>query len=528
MIREVITERRGPLSTPNTITERRGRLSARLCRVVRLSTLFSFLGCLLLMAAAGPAFSAPKSREITSVDSIRRFMEKGQGLFVAGQYVKAAEVFEAGYELHPYSAFLFNAGVAYEKAERLEDALLRFKKYAEVDPNAPDRAEVQKRIVKIEQAIADRNQAEKSGKKAKVQAVSAEESATKSLVVIETEPPGATVHFFRRVSGDAPYHQGGDNPGYKLIQSATTPVDASLDVGHYHIVVDRFGDFNASESDLDVVSGHVHQLKLNLSQGAFMAYLRVSATPKQTQVYLDDANREKTPWGKVPHGELVQTGSHAVLITAPGYVPVTKNITLTEGQKEAISVDLVRVEYGTIRIDSNAPEIHVSVDGRSIGTWIKGKPPLEIEQLKAGSHQVSVTSPGRKPLLGAVIVPKGQVQLVRAHMVVTPPRGAAWTQAIIGGVLLGGGIYLGLESNRLYDELKSDRHAGILVRDDSRATRGKVYAIGADVAFLGSAVLGGLSTYNFLKDPLPPSRLEMGQIREFTEQPKSLTPGGTP
>jgi len=113
-------------------------------------------------------------------------------------------------------------------------------------------------------------------------------------------------------------------------------------------------------------------------------------------------------------------------------------------------------------------------------------------------------------------------------MVVTPPRGAAWTQAIISGVLLGGGIYLGLESNRLYDELKTDRNAAILVRDDSRGTRGKVYSIGADIAFLGSGVLGGLATYNFLKDPLPPSRFDIGKLREFDSQPKTPAAGGAP
>jgi hypothetical protein len=113
-------------------------------------------------------------------------------------------------------------------------------------------------------------------------------------------------------------------------------------------------------------------------------------------------------------------------------------------------------------------------------------------------------------------------------MVVTPPRGAAWTQAIISGVLLGGGIYLGLESNRLYDDLKSDRNAGILVRDDSRGTKGKVYSIGADIAFLGSAVLGGFATYNFVKDPLPPSRFEMGKVREFEAALKTSVEGGKP
>ena len=440
----------------------------------------------LWVISTGPAFAAPKPGEVTSVDSIRRFMEKGQALFVAGQYAKSAEVFEAGYELHPYSAFLFNAGVAYEKADRLEDALSRFKKYAEVDPNAPDRADVQKRIARIEKEIADRGQAERSGKKAKVQTVSIEESLTKSLVVVETEPPGAMVHFYRQVSGDAPFQPAADNPGYQLVFSATAPANASLDVGKYHIVVDQLGDFNASDSDLEVVSGRVHQLKLNLSQGAFMAYLRVSASPKYAQVYLDDPNREKAAWGTVPHGELVQTGQHVVAITAPGYVPVTRNISLAEGQKENITVDLVRVEYGTLRIDSNAPLIHVVVDGRAIGTWTSGKPAIEVSGLQAGSHQVSVTAPNRKPLSGTVIVPRGQVRLLRAHMVVTPPRGAAWAQAIIGGVLLGGGIYLGIESNRLYDELKDDRNAGILVRDDSRGSQGKIYLNWGGYCILGN------------------------------------------
>jgi hypothetical protein len=480
------------------------------------------------LTPAGLAVAAPKNREITSVDSIRRFMEKGQALFVAGQYVKSAEVFEAGYELHPYSAFLFNAGVAFEKADRLDDALSRFKKYTEVDASAADHNDVVKRIAKLEQAIAERAAAEKSGKKAKAATVSEEESATKSLVVVETEPAGATVHFYRHVAGDAAYQSGAENPDYKLVQTGTAPISASLDVGRYHVAVDKFGDYNASESDLEVVSGHVHQVKLNLSQGAFMAYLRVSVSPKHAQVFLDDPKGEKDPWGTGQHGELIQTGQHTLLITAPGYEPSTRGLSLAQGQKENISVDLVRVGYGMLRIDSNAPEVNVIVDGRLIGTWAKGKPALLVENLSAGSHQVSVTAPGRKPLSGSVSVPKGQVQPVHADMVVTPPRGAAWTQAIISGVLLGGGVYFGLESNRLYDELRSDRNAGILVSGDSRGTRGKVYSIGADVAFLGAAVLGGLATYNFVKDPLPPSRFELGKRREFEPEPKRAPEGGKP
>jgi tetratricopeptide (TPR) repeat protein len=496
-------------------------------RAVRLLLGFALLLSALLVARGAYAAPAHKPREVTSVDAIRHFMEKGQALFVAGRYANAAEVFESGYELHHYSAFKFNAAVALEKAERFEDAVQRFKEYLDVDASAPDRAEVKKRIERLEQTIAARKAAEKSGRKSSVNEASPEDNSTKSLVVVETEPPGATVHFFRQLAEDAKFTEDPENLGFKLIQTATSRADASLDVGKYHIVVDKFGNFNPSEADLDVLPGHVHQLKLNLSQGAFMAYLRVAPNPKHALVYVDDPKRQKAPWAKGTHGELVRTGAHQLLVVAPGYQQYVRELKLTEGQKEDVSVNLERVDYGAIRIDSNAPQIHVLVDGRPVGDWAKGSHPLEIENLRFGVHQLTVTAPGRKTVKDTVVVPKGQVQVVHAHMVVTPPRGAAWTQAIISGVLLGGGVYLGLESNRIYNEMESDRSSGILARGDDRETRGKWFSVGADVAFLGSAVLGGLATYNFIRDPLPPSQLQLGRIREFDTR-ASATAGRAP
>ena len=470
----------------------------------------------LLSATTSLAGAAAKPREVTSVDSIRYFMEKGQSLFVAARYANAAEVFEAGFELHHYSAFKFNAAVALEKAVRFEEAAQRFKEYMEVDASAPDSAEVQKRIERLEQLIAARK---KSGKPSSLSAVNPQEDATKSLVVVETEPQGATVHFFQQLADDAQFAAGDEHPGFKLLQTAESTAEVSLDVGKYHVVVDRFGNFNPSEADLEVLPGHVHQLKLNLSQGAFMAYLRVEPNPKYALTYVDDPKREKAAWAKGTHGELIPTGLHQLLVVAPGFQQYARELNLTEGQKEDIGVKLERVEYGVLRFDSNAPIIHVTVDGRPVGDWSNGNRALDVEDLRAGPHQVSVTALGRKPVHDTVIVPKGQVQPVHAHMVVTPPRGAAWTQAIISGVLLGTGAYLGLESNRLYSELHNDRLAGILVSGDSRESRGKWFSVGADIAFLGGAGLGGLAAYNFVRDPLPPSQLQLGKLREFASKP---------
>jgi tetratricopeptide (TPR) repeat protein len=488
----------------------------------RVGLLLSALAC----ASAVSTGSVAKPREVTSVDAIRHFMEKGQALFVAGRYANAAEVFDSGFELHHYSAFKFNAAVALEKAERLEDAIAHFKEYLDIDASAPDRTDVQKRIERLEQLLAARKQAEKTGKKTTATTAAPEDAATKSLVIVETEPPGATVHFFQQLSDGAKFQEGSDHPGFKLIQSASSRADASLDVGKYHIVVDRFGNFNPSEADLEVLAGHVHQLKLNLSQGAFMAYLRVVPEPKHALVYIDDPKREKAPWSKGTHGELVATGAHRVVVIAPGYQHFSRELKLTEGEKQELTAKLERVEYGTIRLDSNAPQAHVVLDGRATGDWVKGHKALDIENLPAGPHQIAITAPGRKPLRGTVIVPRGQVQLVHAHLVVTPPRGAAWTQAIISGVMLGGGVYLGLESNRIYSELDADRSSGILTRGDDRASRGKWFSIGADAAFLGSAVLAGLATYNFVRDPLPPSELQLGKVRDFEAAPREQ--GSTP
>lgn len=489
------------------------------------------LGLLLVASLAwlvrpGHAEAAPTKTTVTNVDSIRHFMEKGQGLFLAGQHLRAAEVFDAGYELHPYSAFLFNAGVALEKAGKLEDAIAHFKRYLEIDPKAPDRADVMTRIARVEKAIEDLSRAATTVDKPKANEENLPEEATKSLVVLETEPAGAPYKIYRRMLGDSEYVVDASNPDWKNVLEGESPANASLDVGHYHVITEPFADNNRGQTTFDVLSGHVLQVKVTLSQGQFMAHLRVTSNVPKASVYLDDEAQAKAPWGKAPFADFVPAGDHVLVVAATGYEPVKRTLRLDRAAQEDLRVDLKRLGYGKLRVSSNVDGATLTLDGKPAGECVEGKPPLEISDLAAGKHFLRVTAKGRKPLESEITIPAGQALPVTAHLVVTPPRGAAYTQAIIGGVLLGGGIYLGLESNRLYDELSRDRKNGSLANGDSRELGGKVYAIGADVAFLSSAVLGGLATYNFLHDPLPPSRLVVGKAVEFDapNRPKRVAP----
>ncbi|MGC4067795.1 MAG: PEGA domain-containing protein [Polyangiaceae bacterium] len=401
-------------------------------RLVGLLVLFT----LLWQTDSAVAYAADgKKSTVTNVDSIRRFMEKGQALFLGGQHLRAAEVFDAGFDLHPYSAFLFNAGVALEKAGKLDEAVEHFKKYLEVDPKAPDKAEVEKRIERVLQAIEEQKRAPKAAPP-----TPAVEEATKSLVIIETEPSLAPLRVFRRMIGNATFNPEGSNPEWVRVVDGISPMNASLDVGSYHVVVDEFDDNNRGDADFEVLAGHVLQVQVNLSQGQFMAHLRISSNVERARVYLDDPKLAKAPWGKTPFGDFLPAGDHVLVVAATGYETVTRKLSLARAEQQELRIELKRKSVGSLRISSNVDDTAVAVDGKLVGRIADGKPPLEITDLAAGKHSLRLTARGRKPLEAEVEVPKGQALPVAAHLVVVPPRGAAWTQAILSGVVLGGGI----------------------------------------------------------------------------------------
>ncbi|HEX3853214.1 MAG TPA: PEGA domain-containing protein [Polyangiaceae bacterium] len=470
------------------------------------------------------------------LEGIRAQMEKGQGLYVAGNYSGAAEVFEAGYTTYPYSAFLFNAGVCYQKQNDVDRALAKFKEYLKADPNAPDADKVNARIATLEAAraaaLAAAPQTTDAGlsadggvapapKPAVILPSGDDQNAMKSLVVIETEPDGAPLRIYRRLDANAaPFKIGVTNTGWKEVVVTHAPANLTLDVGHYHVVVEKFRDFNASEADMAVSPGHVHQLKANLSQGQFMAFLRVSANVIGAHAWIDDKKKEHQEWGETPHGELVPGGKHVVLVEAPGFEPFLSSVELEHGEQKELEVRMVRVGYGVLRIDSSAPTVAVSIDEKPKGIWRSGEEPLDARS-DSGSHKVTITSDGRKTFEGMIVVPRGQILPLHVKMIPKYPRGPAWTQAVIGAAFLGGAIFAGVESNKLHDQLQADRDNGALESSDSRATEGRWFAIGADAGFAIAGVMGGLATYNFIKDPLPESSVKPGKLLEFDDPLKA-------
>lgn len=502
-------------------------VSARLARLLSGLT----LGVLLFLSFAAPAQSGAPLRSET-LKAIRTQMEKGQGLFLAKDYEGAAKIFEQGYSQHSYPAFLFNSGVCLERLRRYSEAADKLDEYLRVDPDAPDAPNVRERIEKLRAAATSAvpsgdggvdgdGGAEAGEGGAAVDAAPPPPAAlppapadTKSLIIIETEPEGAPVRLFQKTSPTAAkFRPNAVPPGWKEVLTKRAPASVSLDEGDYHLVVEKFRDFNTTDTEVRIESGRVFHFRANLSQGKFMGFLRVSANVEGAQIYVDDPKKQRPPWGRTPSAELVSRGKHQLLVVAPGFEPLAKTVVVEQAQQVDIQVSLVRERFGSIRIDANTPEARIEVEGRPIGIWRAGQAPME-HRLLAGRRKVVVRADGHKTFDGFVEVPRGQVLPVHAELIPTPSRGAAWTQAIVGAVFLGAGTYLGLESNSLHDELEEDRIAGTLERDDERINRGRLFAIGADVGFVIGGVLAGLATYNFIKDPLPESGLSLDPVLE--------------
>jgi tetratricopeptide (TPR) repeat protein len=111
------------------------------------------VGVGLYALGATPSTAVAQTRSASQkLEAIRQLMEKGQGLYIAGNYQGAAELFEGGFQQYPYSAFLFNAGICYQKLNEADRALGKFRDYLKIDPGAPDAEKVRQRIALLEVA----------------------------------------------------------------------------------------------------------------------------------------------------------------------------------------------------------------------------------------------------------------------------------------------------------------------------------------------------------------------------------------
>jgi tetratricopeptide (TPR) repeat protein len=83
----------------------------------------------------------------------RKRYKRGQELYSQGRYLDAAKEFEAGYQVAPRPLFLLNIGHAYRRAGELSRAKTAYETLLRLQPDLPQRSEVEQYIRTIDDAL---------------------------------------------------------------------------------------------------------------------------------------------------------------------------------------------------------------------------------------------------------------------------------------------------------------------------------------------------------------------------------------
>ena len=160
---------------------------------------------LLLVACLSSIFLMGRSTLVEAQDAglqqAKQDFDDGQNLYLQSKYSDAADKFLAAYRKKPFPAFLFNAGVCYEKNRDFMKALTYYERFLKADPHSADKTNVQERIDIIREYL---NPPEKDAKGVAVpKPITPNLPAieTKGLVVIESNPEGAAIYLDERTKG---------------------------------------------------------------------------------------------------------------------------------------------------------------------------------------------------------------------------------------------------------------------------------------------------------------------------------------
>ncbi|MEE9384066.1 MAG: PEGA domain-containing protein [Nannocystaceae bacterium] len=446
-------------------------------------------------AAPQPAAPQPADNNETGeaprdeVSALKRLYDEAHVAFLAGRFVDAAALFDQGYGRSRLTAFLFNGAVAWERAERLDQAIERYAQYLVASPEATDHTQIAERLGQLRKA--------RAGRRATVTQV-----RTKGVAIITTKPKGAELRL--------------DDPNGPIF--AIAPFRGTLPSGQHVVHVSSRGYKPENrvfpDNDGKVLIGH-----FALSEEYFLGHLEIKSTLAGADVYLQqlaDQNGEPlqtprkvevrggagtgVPIGKTPFSNQLPPGTWQVRVEKLGYTPIRMEVEIPQGKVELIQLDPKLIPTGILRLRAKTPaSVGATAYLKDGGDRPLCTLPCETH-IEPGEHTIVLKKAKKKKL-------EFDVNISRADMVtvdVSLEPATRRVPAIVTGVMMAGagavGTLFALRADRTRQAIENDLLNFVQIdADDPRATDGAIEAYVADACFLGAAVFGSLTLYYALR-----------------------------
>lgn len=456
---------------------------------IRLASVYSIL-CAALLSVSSPAVADDGLAEAES------HFNTAQGLFQQGNYEAAAKSFKDAYDARSLPPFLFNIGASYEKLAKKnpselgnwKKAIKYYKKYLKKAPKATDSKSIKERIKVLEGELKRlRKEVEKAQEPKEVKASDKveklEEVAIRGIVVIESEPAGASIYLDDKSKGAI----------------AKTPWSGPLE-GEHTIYLVRQG-YREYEMTLAPSPDKLMVIKAALAQQDFLGWLEITSNVPGAEVYLDD--KSVGVYTRTPFSGNVKPGKHKIWVTADGYDEFYQEIEVVAGETMSINAGLKGSPVGYVSVSGdNVEEAKVYLDGKSLCTSPCRKP------VSQGKHRITIKRKGYKSYTRKITVPAGQELSLRVELAKNPGRGDAVWAFVFSGLFAGGGVALSLQSQKLHEELVEEIAIGQPPIDgnDPRFFRGKLFSGGSAVLYGLAGITALTAIYYSFRTKGPPSK----------------------
>ena len=433
-----------------------------------------------------------------SADSLRKAQasfDTAQSEYLAGKFDEAAAGFQEAYAARPFPQFLYNVGASFHmKGKKTSDvaaykkAVEFYKRYLSEEPQASDKANVEKAVGVLEVEIKRLDAGAGAGSGSAAETTPSQEVQNlgdvkvRGLVVIVTEPQNATIYLDDKKKG--PF--------------ATTPWSGSID-GEHKLIIEKRG-YKVVESTISADPTKLVQFVSSMAQEDYLAWVEIASNIPKSDVFIDDKSVGAV--GVTPWSQQIKPGKHTFWISKEGYDEYTETIDIAPGETKALKAAIKGSPLGKIAVTGYGIEdSQISLDGKILcerGPCLRNVP--------QGAHVIRVTREGFKPYERPITIEaKAEIQL-KVTLVPTPSRSDAVVAYVVGALFGGAGLYLGHQATTLHDDLtKEIASAHPPASDDSRFLKGKVYAIAADASFAIAALTLVTAVVYTFRDTGPPS-----------------------
>ena len=196
----------------------------------------------------------------------------------------------------------------------------------------------------------------------------------------------------------------------------------------------------------------------------------------------------------------MKPGKHQFWISADGYDEYHQDLEVIAGETSAVKGDLKGAPVGKLNIVGlGIEDATIFVDGKVLcqrGPCLKS--------VKQGDHIVTVSRDGYKPYTRRVNIQAKTETQIKVGLAKKPGRSDAQSSRTSSRPEFGGGAayYLGTQSNKIRDEMKSYFANGTPPPDtnDPRLTKGKIYAIAADATMAVAGITAITAIYYTFRD----------------------------